>query len=322
VQRAFGQATLPESVAAVSFVEADQRVIDQVERLGVALERKPALLDEQAVRKAAKTWQQRFVLVVDSRRDTLSVLRSADQSMLSRVFDEGALAHSPYAGALAATELLRLLAYVPVIAVEVPPPLSIASDRRNNGPSEHAIEASPSWSSHWLLSAGGQLMASAGLSPVLFRPELTLGFEAGRRDARSFGLFHLSTAPWGRARRDVPGSQTERVEYRRADVSARLGIGAHVVGGSILGYFSGGANFVATAVDDGETQLGEHRETGSWAGLGGLFRWQFTKHFMAGFGAEIVWQIRPTSYLVRGRTILEEAPFHLTPAFTLGALLP
>ncbi len=301
-----------EAVAAVGFNESDQRVLDEVEALGVVLVRRPtrAALDVAGLTLAAQPWPEARVLVVDSANGNVQVLRRADKTALVRILPRGTLESSPYTAALAATELLGLAHDTPVARAE-----PVAS------PGTTPSHALPRADTRLLAAAGGELAASPGHDPTLFRPLLMVGVEFGTVGRKPFVLAHLVATPWGTMKRAIPDvSPDESISYGRSDLGLRLGAGTRLLTGTVLGYLSGGGG-LSSASAHSRSSLGEDRRVRGWLGTGGAFRHEVVPSLAVVFGIDLTWLPAPVSYLVRGETTLQEGPLLLGSSLSLALTL-
>ncbi len=304
-----------DEVAAFAGQVADQRVLTIVESLGIQIVRRelPAQAGALAALDAAQSFPERVLLWIDHRAAMITVLRRSDGTALVRVLPPETFRTSPYVAALAAVELLSLIAQTPEAQVETTPVEPHAQRQPAAAPSLH-----------WLLLAGGELAASPGKDPVLWRPVLGLGVERDLPYTPYFVLAQVSAAPLGVWTRDVPGaSSQERVRYTRSDLAGRLGAGARVPAGSISGYLSGGVGFVsATPRGVPRARARVDRPQRGFAGAGAAFRYQPWHHVGFTFALDLTWLPTPTKYLVDGRTALEEGQLRVGSSLSLSVTLP
>lgn len=303
------------AVATFESQGVDEEVLTILESLGVRLVRHgaPPQGDSLSWFLAVQRMLEPLVLRVDSRAAMITVFRSSDGTALVRVLTPETFRTSPYVAALAAAELLGLLRQTPVAKVQ-PSPEGQPAD----------AEPTPARTIHWVLSAGGELAASPRKDPVLWRPLLSAGAEIDFASTPYFGLVHLAAAPLGVWTRGVPGAQAgERVRYTRSDVGARLGVGKHVLAGSVLGYLSGGVGFVAATprgVPADRARIDKRNQ--GFVGAGTALRYQPWQYVAFTFGIELTWLPDPVRYLVAGRRAIDEGALRVGSSFSLSLTLP
>jgi hypothetical protein len=243
--------------------------------------RQPDLL----VKEARAKWQEDLVVVVDSERATVSVVRPSDGTISSRTLSAEAAA-APYAMALAAVELLEI--------VRNAPPAHTAPERAR--PPRGVIV-------HLAIDAG--IIQSVGISGNLGLLEPTIGVDVGFSRDKSpvwllVGLHASGLVP---LERDltliVPmiGPTRGSIEYRRDEVSVRFGIGHRQGPSAVFGWADLGLAFIRLdAWDSQGISTATDERTAIWLGLGAELRYTVVGGFALGIGAGVAFLPVPSRF--------------------------
>jgi hypothetical protein len=294
-------------VAAIAMSEFDRTVVDEVERLGVALTRVEldAATTDVAVLVGAGTLPQPLVLWVDSGRSTVSVMRTADGTALSRVLAPKTFSETPYVAALAASELIELMQSTPATRVETPRPT--ADDLE--GPAPGSVWGASAF-------AGAELAAGPRRGLALFRP--VLGVDVlYRLSGLLFADVGLVAMPYGVVAEPLP-REGGRIRYRRTDLALRLGVGVERGSASFGAHLLPGLGFLSVEAEGIEEERArEKRRRQLFAGGGLVFRNYVWERVGVTFGIDVLWLTSPARYLVDGALALEEDSLRISASLSL-----
>jgi hypothetical protein len=274
-----GRAADPTSVAIVTASPAsDSAARYLATQVDLPTVRRPSVNArhlELLVKEARTQWHEDLVVVVDSERATVSVIRPSDGTIGSRTLNESA-AQAPYAVALAAVELLEI--------VRNAPPARTAPTRP---PTKRAIVL------HLAFDAG--IVQSVGSSGNIGLLEPIIGGDIGFSHGTSpvwllAGLHASGLVP---SKRDLTlilptGTSRGNVEYRRDELSLRLGIGHRQGPSAVFGWADLGLAFIRTKAQEssGVFSAADSR-TAIWLGLGAELRYTVVGGFALGIGAGV-----------------------------------
>jgi hypothetical protein len=254
--------------------------------------------------EARAGWREDFVVVIDTERAVVSVIRPSDGTIGSRALAPTA-ANAPYAVALAAIELLEIVESAPE-ARSAALPESQSRGLRTRPAVELGLLQS--------VSTNGEVS--------LLRP--TAGVDLEFSQARSpvwigIGVHGTGLAPTHRDRTLIlPSGPDPRgsIEYARNELSLRPSAGHREGPAAVVGWLDLGLAFVRTTAWDGARNLvAADSRTAFWLGLGGELRYTIGAGFSLGIGAGGAW-FPVTS---RFYTAPPGSPSAL-PAFSEGAL--
>jgi hypothetical protein len=323
-------AAIAQTVAVVVASEADaaaaEYLLRQIEggatRHATAVARdRDALLAE-----ARQSWSERLIVVLDTERATIHVIRMWDGTALSRALDPQVARSSPYAVAVAAVELLELAGHEPAapappvapapVAPPPPPPIEPM-------PAPRPMPPARTLALHATLSLGGLLSLSLGGDVVLLQPSGGLGMQL--RDARSPWFFGAAAhgATFGARRRSVvPTTPIERaseieVEYDRSEAVLRL-LGGYQ-NSNLSAYAAGdvGAAFISTTPYIGEERSVGGRDRVALAlGLAGGLRYGLGEGFALDGALGAGWLSGARSYQAAGTDAFDEGALQLR--FSIG----
>jgi hypothetical protein len=242
--------------------------------------RQPDLL----LKEARAKWNEDLVVVVDSERGTVSVVRPSDGTVGSRTLSADAAA-APYAVALAAVELLEIVRNAP--PAHTPP-------EQSRSPRGVVV--------HLAFDAG--IVQSVGTSGNLGLLEPTIGFDVGFSRSKSpvwllAGVHASGLVP---SERDLtlilPAGPTRgSVEYLRNEVALRFGIGHRVGPSAVFGSADLGLAFIRLHAQDslGTSSVIDQR-TSIWLGLGAELRYTVVGGFALGIGAGVAFLPVPSRF--------------------------
>jgi hypothetical protein len=228
--------------------------------------------------EARESWPEELVVVVDTERAIVSVVRPSDGTIGSRTLAPTA-ANAPYAVALAAVELLEIVEAAPEARSAALPerqPRSLGT--------RVALDVG-------LLQS---VSTSGGIS--LFRP--TAGVDVEFSLARSpvwvgVGVHGSGLAATHRDQALVlPTGADEQgsIEYSRNELSLRPSIGHRQGAAAVAGWLDLGLASVRTTARDGQANIiAVDARTAFWLGLGGELRYTIGAGFSLGIGAGVAW---------------------------------
>jgi hypothetical protein len=276
-----GASALAETVAIVTASSASDGAAtalgDQLDLPSVRRESDNARHLEALVTEARAGWREELVVVVDTDRAVVSVLRPSDGTMSSRSLDARA-AKAPYAVALAAVELLEIV--------------------RNAPPARAAALPIPSPPSPVRLSLDTGLVQTISTNGDVALLQPTVGadveFLTGSGTSwLSLGLHGVGLAPMHRSQvLLLPSGQQEhtRLEYARDELALRLGIGTREGHAAVAGWTDVGLGFVDVTVTGTDVrQVARDHRTAFWLGLGGELRYSLGAGLAIGVGAGGAW---------------------------------
>jgi hypothetical protein len=229
---------------------------------------------EALVREARRKWQKDLIVVIDTERATVSVVRPWDGTISSRALDLKATS-APYAVALAAVELLEIVrAAPPARAAALPRP----------APRPIVPRASVDIGLVESVSKNGEI--------GLLQPTTGIDIELSRDPSSfwvAFGVHGTGLSPMRRAQILIlPEGPDENgaIEYARTEVSLRLSIGDRQGSSAAVAWADVGAAVArATAFDRTVTAVATDQRTLFWLGLGGELRYRLGADFSLGVGA-------------------------------------
>jgi hypothetical protein len=233
--------------------------------------RQPDLL----LKEARAKWHEDLVVVVDSERGTVSVVRPSDGTIGSRTLSADAAA-APYAVALAAVELLEIVRNAP--PAHAPP-------EQSRSPKGVVV--------HVAFDAG--IVQSVGTSGNLGLLQPTFGFDVGfsRHSSPVWLLAGVHASGLVPTERDLtlllPSGPTRgSVDYVRNEVSLRLGIGHRDGPSAVFGWADLGLAFIHLRAEDTQgTFSAVDERTSIWLGLGAELRYTVVGGFALGIGAGV-----------------------------------
>lgn len=264
----------PESDSAARYL-ATQIDLPTVRR-GSDNARQPDLL----VKEARAKWHEDLVVVVDSARATVSVMRPSDGTIGSRTLSAEAAA-APYAVALAAVELLEIV--------------------RNAPPAEHP-RSPRGVIPHLAFDAG--IVQSVGTSGNLGLLQPTIGADVGfSRDSSPVWLLagvHASgLVP---TQRDLTlllpaGPSRGSIEYLRDELSLRFGIGHRAGPSAVFGFADLGVAFINLHAENLQGNFSAYdKRTTIWLGVGAELRYTVIGGFALGIGAGVAFLPVPSRF--------------------------
>lgn len=313
-----------ERIAVVTTSPAgDETARSLEEQLDVPIERRESAhaRDASALLSEARTgWGDDLVVVLDSERATVTVLRPKDGTVSSRTLPPEA-AQTPYVVALAAVELLGIVRGTPLSQPHVPKPQP---------------PRTPEPDSPWL-SVDGGLVQSVGTNGdiALLQPTLGLDARIARLPSASWAALGVHATGLTSAERDqvlvLPSGLDARgtLEYDRNEVSLRLALGHRYGLGSAIAYSEAGLSVVRVSARDGsghEVASSGHATFG--LGGGGELRYALVGGLSVGIGAGFAWfpstnrfHASPPQYQGQIAT-LTESSVDLRARLTVGWELP
>ncbi len=230
------------------------------------------------VGEARASWPEDLVVVVDTERGVVSVVRPSDGTMSSRALSPSATS-APYAVALAAVELLEIVRGAPQARAA-----ALAEPRP------------PALSTRWSLEAGVLQSVSLGGDVGMLRPTAGLDVELSRGASPLWCAFGLhATGLVGIDRSQIlvlPSGADGRssIEYRRDELSARVKLGHRQGRSAVAAWSDVGLAFIRMdARDSPDDLVTEDRRRAFWLGLGGELRYTLVHGFALGIGAGAAW---------------------------------
>ncbi len=230
------------------------------------------------VAEARASWKEDLVVVLDTERAVVSVVRPSDGTMGSRALAPIA-AKAPYVVALAARELLEII--------------------RNAPPARAAALPAPSssWSARGLaLDVGLVESLSANGDIALLQPTLGADLEVSRSPRSMWFGVGLHARGLGTMHRDqlllLPDGTEQRgaIGYQRTETALRLSLGSGRAPSSIVGWCDIGLAFIdLRAAGAGSTTISSDLRTAVWLGLGGELRFSLGAGLGIGLGAGGAW---------------------------------
>src|SRR5260221_2500978 len=238
---------------------------------------------DRLLAEARAGWHEDLVVIVDSDRATVSVVRPADGTIGSRTLS-GSAAGAPYAVALAAVELLEI--------VRGAPPAHAAALPEARPPSVHP---------RFGLEAGVvQSVATSG-NMALLEPTAGIDLELFRETSPAWIALGVHASGLSPSRRDVtllfPQGIDGRgsVEYRRDELSLRLGVGHRQGPSAVIGWWDLVlAHIRVTARGAPGSFQAYDRRTAFWLGGGAELPYTLVGGVALGTGARIGW-LSPTA---------------------------
>ncbi|HVU02190.1 MAG TPA: hypothetical protein VHE30_10570 [Polyangiaceae bacterium] len=230
------------------------------------------------VAEARAGWHEELVVVVDTERAVVSVLRPGDGTIGSRRLDESA-ATAPYAVALAAVELLEI--------VESAPPARAAALKETRA---------TTLDSRVTLDVGLVQSVSLNGEVGLFQP--TAGIDWVGSDPKSSGFYGVGLHGTGilAMNRDQAFSRPPGVDprgnirYLRNELSLRPIIGHRHGPASALGWMDVGLAVIdVTARSVSGEVLAQDSRVAFWLGLSGELRYTIGAGWALGLGAGAAW---------------------------------
>lgn len=229
---------------------------------------------DELVREARRRWRKDLIVVIDTERATVSVVRPWDGTISSRALDIKA-SSAPYAVALAAVELLEIVrAAPPARAAALPRP----------APRPIAPRASVDIGLIESVSKNGEI--------GLLQPTTGVDIELSREPSSfwvAFGVHATGLSPMRRSQILIlPEGPDENgsIEYARTEVSLRLSIGDRQGSSAAVAWSDIGAAVTrVTAYDRTVTAVATDQRTLFWLGLGGELRYRLGADFSLGIGA-------------------------------------
>ncbi len=319
----------------VAVVVAHERDVAAAEHvaagLGAGVVRRVASAPEDVqllLEEARRAWPEELVVVLDTGRRSVRVLRVSDGTVLSRVLEHLVAERSPYAVSVAALELLELVGFPPrppeaepppeparpepppaPVSFPVQPPRAPASVRPDPGPSPAFV-----------VLGGAMLDAAADGDLALVQPALGAEFQLRFRPWVATAGARVS-AFGGRQRSVAPGAGADQifdadVEYARTDVGLRAGFGTRDGDATALAIVQGGLGFVSvTGVgelrDGGPSRDGEVSRLVPWFGGGGELRYGVGAGLGIGLDVGVAFQPSSASYTVDGTSAYDEGNYHV-----------
>lgn len=282
-----GHCARAERIAVVTTSPAgDETVRSLEEQLDVPIERRESshARDPSALLAEARaTWGDDLVVVLDSERATVTVLRPKDGTVSSRTLPAEA-AQAPYVVALAAVELLGIVRGTPLVKSRAPH----EEPRRR-----HENEPPPPW-----LSLDFGLVQSVGTNGDIALLQPTIGLDA--RIARfpsatwiALGVHGTGLTSTERAQVLVLPSGIDprgTLDYGRNEVSLRLSLGRRYGLGSAIAFSDAGLAVVKVSARDGsDHEVASSSHATFWLGGGGELRYALVGGLSVGIGAGFAW---------------------------------
>jgi hypothetical protein len=228
--------------------------------------------------EARDSWPEELVVVVDTERAVVSVVRPSDGTIGSRTLAPSA-ARAPYAVALAAVELLEIVERAPEARSAALP------ERQPRG-----------LRTRLALDFGLLQSVSTNGEVGLFRPTAGVDLEFSQERNPVWvgvGVHGSGLAPMHRDQALVlPGGPDERgsIEYARNEVSLRPSIGHRQGPAAVVGWLDLGLASVRTTARDGDSNVvAVDSRAAFWLGLGGELRYTIGAGFSLGIGAGVAW---------------------------------
>jgi hypothetical protein len=247
----------------------------------------------------ARSWPERYVVVIDRSSASVQVLRAEDGTVFSRVLAPEVMDTSQYAVALTTAELLHWLHAEP----------RAAAATRATFARTFAPEPAPSALG---FAALGELdlRTSPGQDASLTRLALGAELQLDRRLPWWFALGAQVTTPASLTRK-LDGASApagvDHVEYSSTDAALQLAIGRSLGGAGLIGALGAGVSAVSIDARSASGALaGSNDRLVGFLGLGLSLRYPLAWGFGFALGADGQLALQHARYRVQGEPVLEE----------------